>query len=432
MNITTLFKRESTGASPETTSDTPHQRGKGASFGSNVIEVNSATAALSVSAFYRGVELRVNTMSQLVMEFQKRNDSSHGGNYEQTSDGIRGENLNYLLQVMPNPTMTWAQLIKQAEQQRIFQGNAVILIERDQSDNIRYFWLCSSASLNTANFTYEVTYNSMNGPRAVGDVDSSDVLHIRNTFSNNFGLTGVGTLRYMRQTLSTAATNDRQAQENAGKGGRMKILVQEDKQNGFGLGRANKKELEKITDELNEKIWEKDVNLLNNVADVKIISQNAQQMELLESRKFDVPCIARFLGVPLIMLMHPQNETYKTPEAATQEFLLRTIQPLSHDWEAEMNAKLLGKKFFPKYRFKFRDESLMRLDPTGRANIGKVLLETGVKCVNELRADYDLPMVEGGDRHFISTNLQPVDAPVVTAGSNGNNGTDGGEKGDEE
>lgn len=414
MSIFQVFQKREAGTSGQPATSEVSARAKGASFGNNVVQVTNQTAALSVSAFYRGVELRCNTMSQLVMQFQKKNNGVHGGNYAEYNDtSFNGGYLNYLIQLRPNPTMTWAQLIKQAEQQRIFQGNAVIYIERDNDDNVRHLWLASSAALDTIEFKYTIYYNSSLGPKTLTSVDASDVLHIRNTFSNDNGLTGVPTLRYMRQTLSTAATNDRQAQENAGKGGRMKILVQEDKQNGFGMGRANKKEMEKITTELNEKIWEQDVNLLNNVADVKIISQNAQQMELLESRKFDVPCIARFLGVPLIMLMHPQNETYKSPEAATQEFLLRTIQPLSHDWEQEFNAKLLGPVTFKTFRFKFSDESLMRLDPMGRANIGKVLIETGVKCVNELRADYDLPTVAGGERHFISTNLQPVDDPVV-------------------
>lgn len=424
------IRRESKGVGkPATCGDAAQTSVKGASFSNNVVQVTSQTAALSVSAFFRGVELRANTMSMLVMEYQKKNDSTHGGNYE-LDTAMGGRYLNYLLQVQPNPTMTWPQMIKQAEQQRIYQGNAVIYIERDTAGEIKFFWLCSSAKLDTNKYVYNIEYNAPGGKIRLNGVAAREVLHIRNTFSNDNGLTGVGTLRYMQQTLSTAATNDRQAQENAGKGGRMKILVQENKVKDFGVGRVKKDQLEKITNELNQKIWEQDVNLLNNVADVKVISQNAQQMELLESRKFDVPCIARFLGVPLSMLMHSANETYKTPEAATQEFLLRTIQPLSHDWEVEMTSKLLGIEGYPQHRYHFNEESLMRLDPAGRANIGKTLLETGVKCVNELRAEYDLPSVEGGDRHFISTNLQPVDAPVVTGASVDTEGT-GAKKGGE-
>lgn len=385
---------------------------KGASFANNVVHVNTATGALSIAAWHRGVEIRCNTMSQLVMEYQKKNDKAHGGNYEQ-DNRADGKRLNYLLQVQPNPMMTWPQLIKAAEFQRIHQGNALIYIERDSYDEIKAFWLCSSGSILLSEFRYNLSYNRPGGQVSLVGVRPDDVLHIRNTFSNDFGLTGMATLKFARPSLDLAATNDKLVTETAAKGMRQKLLVQEDKQTGFGLGRANKKELEKITDKLSEDVADKDVILLSNIASVTPISTNLQQQEINQIRAFSVAEVARYLGVPKIMLMASENESYKTPEAATQEFLLRTIQPLSHDWETELNAKILGYEGYPQHRFHFNDDSLMRLDPLGRATIGEKLIQTGVKCVNELRADYDLPAVEGGDRHFISTNLQPVDSPTV-------------------
>lgn len=386
---------------------------KGATYASNTVAVNGPGGALSVAAFYRGVELRANTMSMLVMEYQKRNDRAHGGNYEMDSRADGGS-LNYLLQVQPNPTMTWATLIKQAELLRIFAGNAVVYIERDIfTQRIVALWLCSSATYNIVSHTYSVAYNCPGGQRTLTNVDADDVLHIRNTFTSDYGLTGIPTLTYAKSALTLAATNDKLVTDTAGKGMRQKLLVQEDKQGTFGMGRANKKQLEKIADKLQEDIYDKDVVLLSNIASVTPISTNLQQQDISLIRSFSVREIARFLGTPASMLMDDSNSSYKTPEAATQEFLVRTIAPLGHDWEMELNAKLLGPSGYPSHRFHFNDDSLMRLDPTGRANLAKTMLETGVKCVNELRADYDLPAVEGGDRHFISTNLQPVDAPAV-------------------
>lgn len=430
MNFNLFQRRESTAAPSASPSD--QSQPKGGSFGCNDVRVESPSAALSVAAFYRAVELRANTMSQLVMEYQKKRDSEHGGNYALDDRGP-GRLLNYLLQVQPNPTTTWSQMIKIAEQQRIFQGNAVIYIEKNISGEIEALWLCTSAFLDAQSFTYSLTYNSQRGLISKSVVPAENVIHIRNTFSNDNGLTGVSTLRYASKALSLAATNDKLVKDNASKGGKLKLLVQEDKQNGFGLGRANKKELEKITTQLNEDIYAQDVVLLNNVAGVTPISQTMQTQEILESRKFSIAEIARYTGVPLIMLMHPQNETYKSPEAATQEFLLRTIQPLSHDWEQELNAKILGREGYPTHRFHFNDDSLMRLDPMGRANIGKVLLETGIKCVNELRHDYDLPAVEKGDTHYVSTNLAELGSEKLSKVSGAsNNQPQGGQKGDEQ
>lgn len=431
-NINNIFKREVADQQPAT-SGNGAPTSKGASFANNVVQVNGETGALSVAAWYRGVEIRCNTMSQLVMEYQKKKDDSHGHHYE-TDDRAGGKHLNYLLQVQPNPTMAWPTLVKTAEFLRIHQGNAVIYIERDESGEIKYFWLCSSASLNIVGFTYTITYQAPGGPICKEGVKPENVIHLRNTFSRDYGLTGMATLKYASKALSLAATNDKLVTETAAKGMRQKLLVQEDKQTNFGLGRANKKQLEEMTEKLSADVADKDVILLSNIASVTPISTNLQQQEINQIRQFSVAEVARYLGVPKIMLMASENESYKTPEAATQEFLLRTIQPLSHDWETELNAKILGFEGYPQHRFHNNDESLMRLDPVGRANIAKALLEAGIMCPNELRQDYDLPAIEGGDRHFISTNLQPVDAPAVGAKTlePGNYTVKGTEKGDEQ
>ncbi len=50
----------------------------GGDFYSNEVRIDGMAGSLSVAAFYRGVELRANTMSMLVMEYQKRNDKAHG------------------------------------------------------------------------------------------------------------------------------------------------------------------------------------------------------------------------------------------------------------------------------------------------------------------------------------------------------------------
>jgi len=114
--------------------------------------------------------------------------------------------------------------------------------------------------------------------------------------------------------------------------------------------------------------------------------------------------------VPLVLLMDYTNNTYKAPEQAMQAFLQHTIAPMARDLEQEFNAKLVGPAAFPTLRYAFNEDSLMRLDPKGRIEIAKIQLETGIKCVNELRAEYDLPAIGAeGDRHLVSTNLQPLD-----------------------
>lgn len=377
-------------------------RARGGSFADHSVRVYGADAALSVAAFHRAIELRARTMSQLRWEFQVLNKD--GGNFTLASRGPQARRLNYLLQQRPNPMMSASQMQAQAEVQIVMSGNAYIYIERDGAE-VAALWLCTSGSLNPLNNTYCLTYNSEAGPVTMAMVSAADVLHIRNTFSFDGGLTGCPTLQYAANALSIAATNDKQTLENAAKGGKMKLLMQEEKGGSMGLGRASRKEMEKARAKMQDEIYDNDVVLLTNVANITPISQNAQQQELLESRKFSVSEIARLTGVPKAMLMDDSGSSYKSPEAATQEFLLRTISPKIREWEDEVNAKLIGPSGYGLSRFHLCELPLMRLDPTGQANLGKTLLETGVMSVNELRRQYDLATVDGGDIHYISTNL---------------------------
>lgn len=416
MKITSLFRRreavgETIAESNQTTS------GKGGDFENNVVRVSNNESALSVAAFHRALELRANTMSQLVMEFQAKD--ANGGNYIKAMRGYASR-INYLLEIAPNPLMTWPQLMKQAEINKICQGNAYIYVKRNMSKEIEGFYLCLTGTFNYIDNTYTVTYNAVGGVVTLTNVLSNEVIHIRNTYSLDGGLTGVPTLRYASRTLSIAATNDQQTLDNSAKGGKLKLLVQEEKTGSFGAGRAAKKELKKITDQLQDDIYKRDVILMNNIASVTPISQNAQQQELLESRKFSVKEIARLMGVPPILLMDVSGSSYKSPEMATQEFLLRTISPAIRAWEAEMTAKLIGAELYGKTRYHLCEKSLMRLDPLGQANIDKLHLETGVANVDELRSQYDLPQLPNGagKLHYISTNLAEVGSDKLRATKN--------------
>ena len=392
---------------PQDSDDSNAPQNSGADYGNKAERVRGEEDALKVAAFYRAVELRSTTMAMLQWQYQRFDKA--GNNYTMMTRGNDAKRLNYLLQVRPNPLMSASDLMKMAEQYRIFHGNAVIYVDRGVDGTIEALWLCNSATLNTTANTYTIAYYGMGGVKSLSGVEADNIIHIRNTFTSEDGLVGVPTLHYASRVLSIAATNDKQTLENSAKGGKLKLLVQEEKTTTFGVnGRASKKELEKLTDQLNEDIYGKDVVLVNNVAGVHPISMNAQQMELANLLKHSTGEIARLMGVPLPMLQDYSNSSYKTPEASTQEFLNRTIAPIIRLWEDEFNAKLLSASSYGTLRYHLCELPLMRMDLKQQAEIDKLHLETGVKTVNELRAGYDLPAVQNGDIHYISTNLAEI------------------------
>jgi HK97 family phage portal protein len=230
---------------------------------------------------------------------------------------------------------------------------------------------------------------------------------------------GVPTIDYAMKTLSIAATADEQALKDMAKGGKHKVILQEEKAPQLGTrGRADRNELKKMKDQFAEDWNAGDFVLLDNVADTKIISQTAAELRLLENRGFEVNDIARILGIPRIMMMEDQGASYKMPEHATQEFLLRTIQPRIRSYEDEFNSKMLNEYDFGSRRIHVCELALRRLDAKGQAEIDKLHLETGWS-VNELRSQYDLPSIAEGDAHYVSTNLAETGSEKLRSNGGG-------------
>ena len=413
------FREIGEGGSTETSVGTGAEtRAKGASYSERKVAVSTADKALTVSSWHRGLALIGDTMGMMPVQYQRLN--REGGNFiEDASDApgnylTFGTRLNYLLQVRPNPLMTAFELNKQAAIKRIESGNAFIYIERNAEGEPSAFWLANNGAYLEPTNQFILSYLSVGGQKVV-TASASDVIHLPNTFKYAGTIMGIPTLIHARNALSLAATSDALALENAAKGGRQKIIVREDRPQQLGgtlaFGRYNQSELQKKTQELNDAMYDNDVLLLTNALDIVNISQNAQQQELLESRKFtDGQVIGRFLGVPKILLMDDSGSSYKSPEAATQEFYMRTISPMAEQKEQEYDGKLLNVYDYGKRRFHVCEQPIFRLDPAGQAGITKTRMESGTMTINEARAVYDLPAVENGDEPMASANLMTLKA----------------------
>jgi len=398
---------------PKTTdpNDPSNQPQKSADWESKVVNPYGRRSLL-VPAWYRGVSLIMQTMGQMLTQYQRINKD--GGNFVEDRWGPNGK-LNYLLQVRPNPLMTASQLQEQIEYRKIYFGNAYVYIERDKYDDPDQpiaLWLCTGGGFNPLTNKYSLVYNSTRGPMMKVETDARNVLHFKNVFLTDDYYMGIPTLDFAFKALQIAGTADEQALQDVAKGGRHKVLLQEQQApNGGGTrGRANPNELRKTAKRFGEDWAAGDVVILDNVMNPQIISQTSQQLQLLEQRSFQVSDLARILGVPRIMMMEDAGSSYKMPEHATQEFMLRTIQPRIREWEDELNAKLLTAEDFGKRRIHVCELALKRLDAKGQAEVDKLQLETGAATVNDIRAKYDRPAVENGDEPLASANLMTLKA----------------------
>lgn len=414
----TIPRREVMSGVP-TTTDPNHPSNQpqttGATFEEKIIRVARPELALTVSAVYRAVELRAKTEAQFAIQYQKMNVA--GGNFVPDMWGP-GRTINYLLQVQPNPISTAASLIEQVVIRRLLLGNAFIYIERDEWGDPFNLWLADCGGYDEINGTYTLTYLGVNGVRFKIEAPRRDVLHFANTFRYQNGFWGISTIRYAYDTLSLVKTESNQALETAAKGGRVKLIIGEEKPpQGAGtlaFGLMNKTEIDKYAQELNDKVYQQDIVGIRGLSALHNISMSAQDMQLMEHMNMGLDDVARFFGTPRPLLMLDTNSHYTTYTNATLEYLQRTVQPDITEMEQEMNRKLLTRDDFGKRRIHMCEQPLLRLDKESQAKVDQLQLQTGAATVNEIRTQYDRPAVEGGDIIYVSTNLAELGSPKLS------------------
>ena len=399
------------------------QQDGGGSFEERIVYAGHPRVALTVSAVYRAVELRAKTIGQMQMQYQVRD--REGGNFvmdvtkprqNQVSFGTR---LNYLLQVEPNPMMSAQSLWEQVTVNRLMLGNGFVYIERDELGEPKYLWLAECGGYNLGTNTYVITYMGERGLVKNRIVPMSDVLHFPNTYRERNGFWGLSTLRFAFDTLSLIKTEGRLALETAAKGGRIKGIISEKQpQQGVGTlayGLLNQSEVGKTAQEMQRKFYSgEDIVSMHGLEQFQNLSLSAQDMQMIELLGMSHDDVARFYATPRPLLMMDTNSHYTTYTNATMEYLSRTIAPDGAEMEAECFRKLLNIYDFGQHRFHLCEQPLLRMDKETQAKIDGYHLQNGW-TFNEVRAEHDLPAVEGGDEPMGSANLMTLKALMAKA-----------------
>ena len=409
--------REATNAgqgAPGIPASTEQKNGKqatgGGSYAENIIPARDPHTALTVSAVYRAVELRANTIAEMLQQYQYKDPM--GGNFTQ-DNGKYGKRLNYLLQVEPNPIMTASDLWRQVTIDRLLKGNGFIYIERDpeNEDMPIALWLATCGGYNLALGTYNLVYLTDRGIKTVANAPREDVLHFPNTYRYPNSIWGMSTLQSAFETLSLIKTQKAQALETAAKGGRVKGFISEEVQPGTGgtlaAGKYAKNASDDYAKEISQKVYQQDIVALRGLEKFTNVSMTMQDQALIEQLNLGMDDVARFFATPRPLLMLDTNSHYNDYKNATMEYLQRTIAPDARQIEDELNRKLLTMYDFGKFRFHLCELPLLRMDLESQAKVDQLHLQMGW-TVNEIRGQYDMPSVKDGDVPFRTANVKPL------------------------
>ena len=385
-----------------------------------MVRIQRPEMAPTIAAVYRAVELKAKTIGQMQMQYQRKDTEK--GNFVQSMYGD-GRMLNWLLQKRPNPIMTGTELFQQMSIHRELLGNAYVYIERDDIGNPRNLWLALCGGYDPMTGTYTLTFNTDRGIVSKFQAPREDVIHWRNTYRSSIdGYMGIPTHVFAIQTLSLIATQKQLAMETAAKGGRTKLLIGEDTSKTVAPisgGFYDKKEMQKYADEINDRIYMKDVTALRGLDKVFQVSMTAADMQMMEMLGVSNDDVARYYATPRPLLMLDTNSHYNDYTNATMEYLQRTIAPLATELEDLFDTTFLNQLDFGKRRFHMCELPLLRMDLERQAKVDQLNLQTGAKTVNEIRQQYDMPAVEGGDIVYVSTNLAELGSAKLRDAASG-------------
>lgn len=416
--ISNIFqKREAQPTTATTNGTAKAEETSTGSYKDNEVRITSPNQSLTVSAVYRAVELKAKTLGSMEMQYQRKD--SERGNYVAHMYGD-GRTLNWLLQKKANPLTTGSELFQQMSIHRELLGNAFVYIERDENGTPANLWLATCGGYNELTNTYTLTWLTEHGIVSKFEAPAEDVIHWRNTYRHPNGYMGIPTHVYAIQTLSQIATQKQLALENAAKGGRAKLLIGEDKPaQGTGtlaFGMYSKEQMQKYADEINDRIYVKDVTAIRGLDKVVNISMTAADMQLMEILGISMDDCARYYATPRPLLMLDTNSHYNDYTNATMEYLQRTIAPLARELEDLFDTKFLTSADFGKRRFHLCELPLLRMDLERQAKVDQLRLQMGW-TVNEIRNQYDMPSIEKGDVPYVSTNLAELGSEKLSKNS---------------
>lgn len=369
------------------------RRGFGRS-GGTFVDSNSA---MQVSAFYRGVMYISSQIAKLPWEVKSKDNTI-----------LWDDAIYFLLNVAPNNEVNAFKFKLALVQNAIVKGNSYAEIERYPDGRPKALWflptnLVDMFRAESGAIWYRVIGGKPDGSDAI--LPQRDVYHLPNIHLTDDGLNGHGVVSFAIDVLGISLGADRFANSLYSNGGLPSGVLTHP-------GKLSDAAYARLIDSWKENYGGRKTGgtaLLEEGVKYEAISHSPDVLQFLESRKFGVIEISRFLGVPPTKLFDPEATTYNNIEHAGLEVATDTLDTWARNLEAEADVKLLSNQFGGKYT-QLDLYAVFRGDMNTRSQYFSRMMQSGAMTPNEIREKEGLSNYPGGDRFYIATNnFTPAD-----------------------
>lgn len=307
--------------------------------------------------------------------------------YERQSDGsdIRIEDeISEILFRRPNSLQTGVEFWESTMLQNMVRGNAYAerLTVGPRLVGLRPLLDCTPKRTD-AGFQYEVRKD---GKTRVLPADR--VFHLRG-FGAGDGL-GLSVVRYGVQSFGAALAADQTASSvfsNALMPGGMLAMDQ-------SLTPEQRIQLQTIVDTYAGSKRAGKTMILEHGMKWEKVQWNPEDVQLLQTRRFQVEEICRWFGIPPIIIGHAsegQTMWGTGVEAIMLSWLQTGINPILRRLEARLNSDLIPQERRRRWYFEFNREAMMQMDSAAKADFLSKMATSGTMTANERRAKLNLP-----------------------------------------
>lgn len=247
-----------------------------------------------------------------------------------------------------------------------------------------------------AGVTYEVRQQEGNSR----PYDRSQIFHLMGMSFN--GYEGVTPLKYARETIGLSLATEKFGSQLFRNGAKMGGLLMypgkfksaetaEKVATSFDAASSGENSHKTVLLEEGMK-WEK-------------ITMTSDDAQFLETRKFQIPEIARFFRMPLHKIQELDRATFSNIEQQAIEFVVDTLGPWLVRWEQSINTQLLSERDQQDYFCEFLVDGLLRGDIKSRYEAYSRGILAGFLNRNEVRAMENRDAAEGLDEFLTPTNM---------------------------
>lgn len=354
--------------------------------------------ALTLSTVWACTSLVSETIGTLPLHIYKKT-----ANGRERADDYQ---LSYILRNKPNTKSTSSVLWQSTVASMLLRGNGILKKLTVGNKLVGLQFMPYDKLQIVLDFDGNAEFYEIRPRGTTVKIPTKDIVRIPNfTIDGNWGLSSI---TYGAKMFSNSLNSMESANRMLEKGLVQTVAFKTDKRIRGDQREDFKKSFEQYSGAMNSG----KAILLEDGMDVKTISLNPKDAQLLESRAFSVEEICRWFRVDPSMIGHG-NAVSNWGTGLEQKmigFLTFTLRPILTRIEQTINNELIPLEDRGIYYAEFSIDGLLRGDSTARATFFREMVNAGIMTRDEVRKLENLPPL-GGNAEKLMTNgaTQPID-----------------------